>query len=65
MYTRVGFFPFHGTVAGYHDGCRDHRRFRRMNFVSQIEGERLLAFTNTAYPLFMFGAVAVGMFVLP
>jgi sporulation integral membrane protein YlbJ len=30
-----------------------------------VEGERLMSFTNTADPLFMFGAVAVGMFGYP
>ena len=32
---------------------------------TRVEGERLLSFTNTADPLFIFGAVAVGMFGRP
>ncbi|MDN5346596.1 MAG: hypothetical protein PWP65_160 [Clostridia bacterium] len=34
---------------------------RQQGLLSRIEGERLLCFTNNASPLFMLGAVAVGM----
>ncbi|NLW55502.1 MAG: sporulation integral membrane protein YlbJ [Firmicutes bacterium] len=54
-----------GLAAGYPMDAVITGKFRRMNLCSQIEGERLLAFTNTADPLFMFGAVAVGMFGHP
>jgi len=40
-------------------------KFRRSKLCTRIEGERLLSFTNTADPLFIFGAVAVGMFGYP
>lgn len=54
-----------GLAAGYPMDAVITAKFRRMKMCSRIEGERLLAFTNTADPLFMFGAVAVGMFGLP
>ncbi|KUO52417.1 MAG: hypothetical protein APF76_05120 [Desulfitibacter sp. BRH_c19] len=38
---------------------------RRKNIISKNEAERLICFTNNASPLFMFGAVAVGMFKSP
>ncbi len=51
-----------GLAAGYPMDAVITARFRKNGLCSRIEGERLLAFTNTADPLFMFGAVAVGMF---
>jgi len=54
-----------GLAAGYPMDAVITARFRRNGLCSRIEGERLLAFTNTADPLFMFGAVAVGMFGYP
>jgi sporulation integral membrane protein YlbJ len=38
---------------------------RRKQLISKNEAERLICFTNNASPLFMFGAVAVGMFKQP
>lgn len=54
-----------GLAAGYPMDAVITAKFRRSGLCSRIEGERLLAFTNTADPLFMFGAVAVGMFGRP
>ena len=54
-----------GLAAGYPMDAVITAKFRRLKLCTQIEGERLLAFTNTADPLFMFGAVAVGMFGYP
>lgn len=54
-----------GLAAGYPMDAVITGKFRRSGLCSRVEGERLLAFTNTADPLFMFGAVAVGMFGLP
>ncbi len=51
-----------GLAAGYPMDAVITARFRKQQLCSRIEGERLLAFTNTADPLFIFGAVAVGMF---
>lgn len=54
-----------GLAAGYPMDAVITAKFRRGGLCSRIESERLLAFTNTADPLFMFGAVAVGMFKSP
>lgn len=54
-----------GLAAGYPMDAVITARFRKEGLCTRIEGERLLAFTNTADPLFMFGAVAVGMLHLP
>lgn len=54
-----------GLAAGYPMDAVITAKFRRQGLCTRVEGERLLAFTNTADPLFIFGAVAVGMFGLP
>ncbi len=54
-----------GLAAGYPMDAVITAKFRRAGQCSRVEGERMLAFTNTADPLFMFGAVAVGMFRSP
>lgn len=54
-----------GLAAGYPMDAVITGKFRKAKMCTRIEGERLLAFTNTADPLFMFGAVAVGMFHSP
>ena len=54
-----------GLAAGYPMDAVITAKFRENGDCTRIEGERLLAFTNTADPLFMFGAVAVGMFKSP
>lgn len=47
-----------GLAAGYPMDAIITSRFRKQNLCTRVEGERLLAFSNTADPLFMFGAVA-------
>lgn len=54
-----------GLASGYPMDAVITCKFRKNNLCSKVEAERLLAFTNTADPLFMFGAVAVGMFGMP
>lgn len=54
-----------GLAAGYPMDAVIASKYRKNNMISRVEGERLLAFTNTADPLFIFGAVAVGMFHSP
>ncbi|MEJ6950846.1 sporulation integral membrane protein YlbJ [Natronospora cellulosivora (SeqCode)] len=51
-----------GLASGYPIGAKITGNLRRKNLCSKTEAERLVAFTNTADPLFMIGAVAVGMF---
>ncbi|MEN6565261.1 MAG: sporulation integral membrane protein YlbJ [Veillonellales bacterium] len=54
-----------GLASGYPMDAVITCKFRKNKLCSSIEAERLLSFTNTADPLFMFGAVAVGMFGMP
>lgn len=54
-----------GLASGFPIGSLLTTRLREQNLCTKIEGERLMSFTNTADPLFMFGAVAVGMFGNP
>ncbi len=51
-----------GLASGYPIGAKLTARLREQKLLSRSEGERLVSFTNTADPLFMFGAVAVGFF---
>lgn len=54
-----------GLASGYPMDAVITSKFRKNQLCSAVEAERLLSFTNTADPLFMFGAVAVGMFGRP
>ncbi|MBS4008160.1 MAG: sporulation integral membrane protein YlbJ [Clostridium sp.] len=54
-----------GLASGFPIGSILTAKLRRDELCSKVEGERLMSFTNTADPLFMFGAVAVGMFGYP
>jgi sporulation integral membrane protein YlbJ len=51
-----------GLASGYPIGAKITAQLRRENLCNGVEGERLVSFANTADPLFMVGAVAVGMF---
>lgn len=62
----VGSFVFSmGLAAGYPMDAVLTAKFRRQGLCTKVEAERLLAFTNSADPLFLFGAVAVGLFGRP
>lgn len=50
-----------GITSGYPTGAILTARLRQEGVLSRAEAERLITFTNTAGPLFMAGAVAVGM----
>lgn len=54
-----------GLASGYPMDAVITCKFRKNQLCSAVEAERLLSFTNTADPLFMFGAVAVGMLGRP
>ncbi|MBP2625664.1 MAG: sporulation integral rane protein YlbJ [Firmicutes bacterium] len=54
-----------GLASGYPMDAVITCKFRQNQLCTAVEAERLLSFTNTADPLFMFGAVAVGMFGMP
>lgn len=51
-----------GLASGFPIGSILTGKLRAKGMCNKTEGERLMSFTNTADPLFMFGAVAVGMF---
>ncbi len=62
----VGSFVFTmGLAAGYPMDAVLTAKFRKQGLCTKYEGERLLAFSNSADPLFIFGAVAVGLFGQP
>lgn len=57
-----GFVMAMGFASGYPMGAKLTARLREQQLLTRTEGERLVAFTCTADPLFLFGAVAVGFF---
>lgn len=59
-----GFAVAMGLASGYPLGAKISGEIRRSGLCTREEGERLVSFANTADPLFMIGAVAVGMFGL-
>ena len=54
-----------GLASGFPLGSILTAKIRREKLCTKTEAERLICFTNTADPLFMFGAVAVGMLKNP
>ena len=50
-----------GLASGFPIGAVLTGKLRQQQLCSKVEAERLISFVNTADPLFMFGAVAVGM----
>lgn len=51
-----------GVTSGYPMGAKVTAELRRKKEVTKIEGERMLAYCNNSGPLFIVGAVGVGMF---
>lgn len=60
-----GFAVAMGLAAGYPLGAKITGELARKNLVTPVEAERLVCFANTADPLFLVGAVAIGMFDQP
>lgn len=54
-----------GLASGYPIGAVLSVKMRQEGLVTKVEAERLMSCANTADPLFMAGAVAVGMFANP
>lgn len=54
-----------GITSGYPVGAKITVGLRKEKLLTKIEAERLLAFSNNSGPLFIIGAVAVGMFNMP
>ncbi|WP_053083770.1 sporulation integral membrane protein YlbJ [Rubeoparvulum massiliense] len=57
-----GFVLAMGFASGYPVGAKLTTQLRQRNMINQFEGERLVSFTSTSDPIFIFGAVAVGIF---
>lgn len=51
-----------GISSGYPTGAKIVSNLRKDKLCTKVEGERMLAFTNTSGPLFIIGAVGVAMF---
>lgn len=60
-----GFVWAMGLASGYPAGAKLTARLRQENKLTDIEAERLVSFTNSSNPLFIFGAIAVGFFHNP
>lgn len=54
-----------GITSGYPVGASITADLRNQDYLTKNEAERLLAFSNNSGPLFIMGAVGVGMFHLP
>lgn len=54
-----------GITSGYPIGAKLTTSMREERLLTKVEAERLLAFSNNSGPLFIVGAVAVGMFNIP
>jgi sporulation integral membrane protein YlbJ len=50
------------VTSGYPMGPKLISQLRQQKSITRIEGERMLSFCTTSGPLFMLGAVAVGMY---
>lgn len=57
-----GFVWAMGLASGYPAGAKLTARLRQEKKLTRIEAERLVTFTNSSNPLFIFGAIAVGFF---
>ncbi|GGB45027.1 sporulation integral membrane protein YlbJ [Lentibacillus populi] len=51
-----------GMVSGYPTGAKISVHLREEKQITQIEAERLVAFTNASSPLFIIGVIAGGLF---
>lgn len=57
-----GFVWAMGLASGFPSGAKFTARLRQEGQLTRIEAERLVSFTNSSNPLFIFGAVSVGFF---
>ncbi len=60
-----GFIWAIGMASGYPSGAKLTARLRNEQQLTRIEAERLVSFTNSSNPIFIFGAVSVGFFHNP
>lgn len=57
-----GFAYAMGMATGFPAGAKISTELRESGEISKVEAERLISFTNSSSPLFIFGAVSVGFF---
>ena len=57
-----GFIWAMGMASGFPSGAKWTARLRSEGQITKTEAERLVSFTNSSNPLFIFGAVSVGFF---
>ncbi|MCP3741745.1 sporulation integral membrane protein YlbJ [Rossellomorea sp. BNER] len=60
-----GFVWAMGMASGFPAGAKLSARLRQEKQLTRIEAERLVSFTNSSNPLFIFGAVSIGFFKNP
>lgn len=60
-----GFVWAMGLASGYPAGAKLTARLRKEKKLTRLEAERLVSFTNSSNPLFLFGAISVGFFQNP
>lgn len=60
-----GFVMAMGFASGYPMAAKLVSQLRAKQLISRIEGQRLIAFSTTADPIFLIGAVSVGFFQSP
>ncbi len=60
-----GFVWAMAMASGFPSGAKLATRLRLNGELTQTEAERLICFTNSSNPLFIFGAVSVGFFYNP
>ncbi|MBS4217862.1 sporulation integral membrane protein YlbJ [Bacillus sp. FJAT-49711] len=60
-----GFAWAMGMATGFPAGAKLSTRLRQEKQLTKVEAERLVSFTNSSSPLFIFGAVSVGFFHNP
>lgn len=59
----IGSYPLlMGIISGYPTGAKIVTDFKENGLCSQVEAERMLAFTNNSGPLFILGTVGITLF---
>lgn len=60
-----GFVWAMGMASGFPAGAKLSARLRQTKQLTKVEAERLVSFTNSSNPLFIFGAISIGFFNNP
>lgn len=51
-----------GTLSGYPIGAKIVCNLKKQKLISNVEAERLIAYTNNSGPLFILGSIGIGLF---